>query len=474
MLIDSGSQGSFIREHCVNLLQLKRTSANISVNGLSSQKIGKVSGSVQLQVTSPFYKNASISVNALIIPKITCDLPQYQVDRSVLTSFKHLWLADTNCFQPGPIDILLGADVFGEIMLHGRLTVPGHSLTALESIFGWVIIGKTKSVSQTIVSNHASCTNVQLQLEKFWKLEEISEIKHYTEEEIECENHFKRNFSRDSTGRFVVKFPFRRSGNELGSSRDVASISQIYGGLSQLGHMELIPENEIDVPANSSFYLPHHSVPDKNGDKFRVVFDGSAKSSSGISLNEKLMVGPQLQTDLTTLIIRFRIHRIAITADIEKMYRQIILKDADFQRIVWRDSLYKPIQDFRLTRIAYGTASASYLAVRCLQQLAIDEATNFPLASKTCLRDFYVDDLMSGANSVTEAIELQMQLNQMLSHNDDTVKTLGILWHPASDMFLFKVNSSYPEVLTKRTLLSIIAKTFDLLDGWHRSRFGIN
>ncbi|XP_035220656.1 uncharacterized protein LOC118193646 [Stegodyphus dumicola] len=156
------------------------------------------------------------------IPKITCDLPQYQVDRSVLTSFKHLWLADTNCFQPGPIDILLGADVFGEIMLHGRLTVQGHSLTALESIFGWVIIGKTKSVLQTIVSNHASCTNVQLQLEKFWKLEEISEIKHYTEEEIECENHFKRNFSRDSTGRFVVKFPFRRSGNELGSSRDVA------------------------------------------------------------------------------------------------------------------------------------------------------------------------------------------------------------------------------------------------------------
>ncbi|XP_035227029.1 uncharacterized protein LOC118199315 [Stegodyphus dumicola] len=444
MLIDSGSQGSFIREHCVNLLQLKRTSANISVNGLSSQKIGKVSGSVQLQVTSPFYKNASISVNALIIPKITCDLPHYQVDRYVLTSFKHLWLADTNCFQPGPIDILLGADVFGEIMLHGRLTVPGHSLTALESIFGWVIIGKTKSVSQTIVSNHASCTNVQLQLEKFWKLEEISDIKHYTEEEIECENHFKRNFSRDST----------------------VNITNLWRTINQrLGHMELIPENEIDVPANSSFYLPHHSVPDKNGDKFRVVFDGSAKSSSGISLNEKLMVGPQLQIDLTTLIIRFRIHRIAITADIEKMYRQIILKDADFQRIVWRDSLYKPIQDFRLTRIAYGTASASYLAVRCLQQLAIDEATNFPLASKTCLRDFYVDDLMSGASSVTEAIKLQMQLNQMLSHNDDTVKTLGILWHPASDMFLFKVNSSYPEVLTKRTLLSIIAKTFDPL-GW--------
>ncbi|GIX74646.1 hypothetical protein CEXT_646491 [Caerostris extrusa] len=70
------------------------------------------------------------------------------------------------------------------------------------------------------------------------------------------------------------------------------------------------------------------------------------------------------------------------------MYRQIILKDSDFQRIVWRDSPFKPIQDFRLTRIAYGTASAPYLAVKYLQQLAIQEEQNFPLASKAALKDF--------------------------------------------------------------------------------------
>ncbi|GIY33901.1 hypothetical protein CEXT_381001 [Caerostris extrusa] len=97
------------------------------------------------------------------------------------------------------------------------------------------------------------------------------------------------------------------------------------------------------------------------------------------------------------------------------MYRQIRLKDSDFQRIVWRDSPFKPIQDFRLTRIAYGTASAPYLAVKCLRQLAIQEEQNFPLASKAALKDFYVDDLMSGANSTTEALDLQAQLIQMLS-----------------------------------------------------------
>ncbi|GFQ97177.1 integrase catalytic domain-containing protein [Trichonephila clavata] len=127
------------------------------------------------------------------------------------------------------------------------------------------------------------------------------------------------------------------------------------------------------------------------------------------------MVGPQLQTDLTTLLLRFRMHKIAITADIEKMYRQITLHDSDFQRIVWRNSPFEPIQDFRLTRIAYGTASAPYLAIKCLQQLALNESNNFPLASKAALKDFYVDDLMSGANSLSEALELQNQLTQMVS-----------------------------------------------------------
>ncbi|GFV97969.1 pro-Pol polyprotein [Trichonephila clavipes] len=154
------------------------------------------------------------------------------------------------------------------------------------------------------------------------------------------------------------------------------------------------------------------------------------------------------------------------------MYRQITLQDSNFQRIVWRNSPFEPIQDFRLTRIAYGTASASYLAIKCLQQLALNEAKNFPLASKAALNDFYVDDLMSGANSLSEVLELQNQLTQMLSSaelvlrklssncnellnsidsdmhlsnaslnidNDDTVKTLGILWHSASDVFYFKI-----------------------------------
>ncbi|GIY37243.1 DUF1758 domain-containing protein [Caerostris darwini] len=213
LLIDSASQGSFIRESCVNLLQLNRSKANISVDGLSSRKVGRVAGSVKLQTSSQFNKNASITVDALIPPKITCDLPQCPVDASVLKTFKQLQLADVNCHQPGPIDIRLGADVFGEIMLSGHLNVSG--ISASESTFGWVILGKTKGISQTILSNHASCNAVEFELDKFRQLEEISNVKPYTQEETACENHFTQTFSPHSTGRFAVKFPFRKSSNEL-------------------------------------------------------------------------------------------------------------------------------------------------------------------------------------------------------------------------------------------------------------------
>ncbi|GFW11236.1 DUF1758 domain-containing protein [Trichonephila clavipes] len=211
ILVNSASQGSFVRESCVNLLQLKRTSVNINVDGLSSRKVGRVAGLVQLEITSLFYKNTSITVDALILPKITCDLPQFQVDASALNTFKHLKLADVNCLQPGPIDILLGADVFGEIMLNTHLNVQGQSLIAMESthIFGWVVLGKTKLSCQRIISNHASYNAVEFQLDKFWQLEELGETKPFTNEEIACENHFKGTRTRDSTGRFAVNFPFR-------------------------------------------------------------------------------------------------------------------------------------------------------------------------------------------------------------------------------------------------------------------------
>ena len=97
-------------------------------------------------------------------------------------------------------------------------------------------------------------------------------------------------------------------------------------------------------------YLPHHPVinPDKQTTKLRVVFNASNKTSNGKSLNDILHVGPTLQLDLVFLILRWRLFKFVYNCDITQMYRQIRVDPAHtpLQRILFRDSPQKPVQDF--------------------------------------------------------------------------------------------------------------------------------
>jgi hypothetical protein len=86
-----------------------------------------------------------------------------------------------------------------------------------------------------------------------------------------------------------------------------------------LNHMLLV---EDDNP-NDGCYLPHHGIIKFTGTqtKFRVVFDGSAKSSNGTALNDHLLVGPNLQKDIFSLLVDFRQYQYALSADVLKMFR---------------------------------------------------------------------------------------------------------------------------------------------------------
>jgi len=117
----------------------------------------------------------------------------------------------------------------------------------------------------------------------------------------------------------------------------------------------------------------------------RVVFDGSCRSCNVLSLNDTLLVGPTIQQDLYSIVLRFRTYQIAFSTDIAKIVRQVRIHQDDrkLQRILWRISSEEPLRTFELSMVTYGTAPAPYLASRCLQQLAEDESKNFSLAPET-------------------------------------------------------------------------------------------
>ncbi|GFX85717.1 DUF1758 domain-containing protein [Trichonephila clavipes] len=132
--------------------------------------------------------------------------------------------------------------------------------------------------------------------------------------------------------------------------------------------------------------------------KLRVVFDGTCKPSNRNSLNSILGIGKMLQPDLFTILVKFRLNEIAFSADIQQMYRQIIIdqEDQNFQRIMWRESKDSRIREYKLCTVTYGTTSAPYLATRSLFQTGLDLERDDPAVSSLIKESFYIDDLMAG------------------------------------------------------------------------------
>ena len=145
--------------------------------------------------------------------------------------------------------------------------------------------------------------------------------------------------------------------------------------------------SEIRNDPSDGCYLPHHPVikADSVTTKVRVVFDASAWSSSGKSLNDLLMIGLTMQDDLFTLFLRFRTHKYVIAADIAKIYRQITIhaEDRRYHKVHWKENINGTIRTYQLNTITYGADFVPYLAIRILRQLAQDEEHNYPIGART-------------------------------------------------------------------------------------------
>jgi hypothetical protein len=223
------------------------------------------------------------------------------------------------------MDLLLGAGLFWKLLGSGKITAPGQP-HLIETSLGWLVGGEISKNSLTNVSNITLITNntVEKQLQKFWEIEEYNSKSNWSPQEDLCETHFLSNHKRDYQGRYIVKLPFVTENCELGSSKEIAikrlhslehkfknqpllklEYSKFMNEYLWLNHMELVPNDY----ANNNFgcYLPHHEVFKQSSGKFRIVFDASAKTSNGKSLNNILCTGPTIQPDLFSIIESFRV-----------------------------------------------------------------------------------------------------------------------------------------------------------------------
>ncbi|XP_058979108.1 uncharacterized protein LOC131802704 [Musca domestica] len=266
-------------------------------------------------------------------------------------------------------------------------------------------------------------------LEIFWEIEEVSDKQAVTEDDF-CMSNYGSTTSLASDGLFMVRLPFRED-VELGDSRKRAmarflniekklcanpelkmEYQQFMEEYISMGHMErVVPE------IRGKYYLPHQAVIRESSitTKVRVVFDASSKTSNGRSLNDILYAGPRLQRDIFDILTKLRKHQFVISADVEKMYRQIWVHkdDQEYQCVLWRSSSESPVEQYRLTTVTYDTACAPFLALKTLDEIG-SQCEDKDIGA-IIQNEFYMDDLLTGADSVSRCKELQAKINKRLA-----------------------------------------------------------
>ncbi|XP_070142231.1 uncharacterized protein [Drosophila kikkawai] len=432
-LLDSCSQVNFISEEFAQSLRLPRSKRNLEIRSI---------GETQTQIkhhTTTNIKSRHNHFELLLDFCVTSHIayhPDSEIDISSWNLPQHSSLADEHFNKSRRIDLLLGTETFFDILAVGQVKL-GKDLPVLQkTLLGWIVSGRCRAHPRTLHQYSAIVLDkIDENLERLWRIDHVVTPENtLTPEQRNCEEFYTTTVRRNSDGRVEVRLPFKDAPTALGASFDIArrrflslernlgkrpevwaKYVQFMQEFQDLGHMSLVSHPQLNAP---HYYIPHHCVlkPNSTSTKLRVVFDASCKTTSQKSLNDLLMVGPTIQPDLYTLLLRFHIHRYAITADVVKMFRQVNVsaQDRRFQYILWRASPSQPLSTFELNTVTYGTAAAPYLAIRSMSYLADHFMNKLRIGAEAIKSSFYVDDFLGGSDTVEELHQIKREVTTIL------------------------------------------------------------
>ncbi|XP_060551271.1 uncharacterized protein LOC132712851 [Ruditapes philippinarum] len=540
ILLDSGSQRSYVSEALAKRLDLKAEGTeeiNVMTFGTNKSKhITTKLSSITLMLKSD--KQLDMSVN--IVPVISGTIqrkPIGQLSENAHHILKTVDLADTIASENESceIEMLIGNDYYLDIVLCQKLEIqPG--LYLLSSKCGWILSGRTKNdhdeeskeinmlifTQGNISANTNTFTSVDSSipikpnLEDFWNIESIGILDNPDISNDEnAMRHFKDTLSFND-GRYQVAWPWKDEEPILPVNRELAygRLKSVLSKLQRKPEMMKLYDNVIEDQKQKGIiekvdnktrenglvhYIPHHAVvtPSKSTTKLRIVYDASAKTKqSDKSLNENLYRGPVMLHNLCGMLMRFRLHKIAIVADIEKAFLQIGLQpnDRDVTRFLWVKDFNKPIFEksniieYRFCRVPFGVISSPFLLGATIESHL--ESNGSETAQKL-KNDIYVDNLVTGTNSKSEAMqlykdakslfdEISMNLREWITNDESVntfiqpkdraypgiIKVLGHNWNTETDTLSIKpiiVTENTKRKETKRNVLKLVASVFDPL-----------
>ena len=266
------------------------------------------------------------------------------------------------------------------------------------------------------------------------------------------------------------------------------------------GYVIEVPDaHKVESRSVKEWDVPHHPVlnPNKPG-KVRRVLIGAAKFH-GASLNESLLTGPDLLQNLIYVLLRFRQHPYAVSADIEGMFLQVgvLTSDQPSLRFLWREDSTTNVVVYQYTRHIFGAKDSPTCANYALQRTARDNAKFYPEAAKAVLENFYMDDYLHSVESPEKTVNRSKELVHLLhlggfkltkfvsnvpnladriddspqsteprvivSCQEDSSHVLGFKWDHTDDTLVLSRGTScaITKSLKQRLVLSLVSKVFD-------------
>ena len=523
-LLDNGSDVSLVHDRLVQMLGIRGRPKPFVINSVNCTS--EVNGlEVDIAVRSLDGSNSVNIRNAWSVPKLPISLSSAPSTLD-LVYWPHLSNITIPTVNSDEVMLLIGSDTpEAHWSLEERRGGIGEPC-AIRSLLGWTVQGPSSTAKPSVANvnfqqGHCKPDDVKTMLHHMWNNEfnqPPSNEKAMSLEDKQALKIMKATLEMDN-GHYKMGLPWAQEDVSLPDNRVLAKtrLDYLKKKFKKDDSFQAMYTNQINEylargyaePARSDhqtkgklWYIPHHGVTNVNKPgKVRVVFDAAAKYR-GHALNDHLLQGPDLVSNLVGVLIRFRQEPIAIVSDIEGMFHQVKVLEADrgaLRFLWWRDGdPENEICEYQMNRFVFGAKSSPSCAAFALRSTAQANKTDYDdNVINTVLRNFYVDDLLKSTASINDAVLLSTKLRELLHRGGfrltkwisnsreviaqipkgerapdvqdidigeelPTGRALGVRWNINKDSFTFHVQR-LPEATTRRQLLSVVASLYDPL-----------
>ena len=418
ILMDSGSYRSYITKKMADTLKLDQSETEVLHLSTFGTKKTKAMNVPKCKLKLYLLNQETIEIEVNVVPEITGSIERSPVNiEEIKKRWEDIQLADVppSTREVATIDMLIGNDYYNELIGTKKRKLQ-NGLFLVESKFGWILTGRSTTDGNTSAETMCGMlilpsyrhNNYDLQfqnetssmdpgnIDDFWKLETIG-IKDpiHVNDDDKAQIQFNQTIKKIN-GRYSVTWPWKEPETESDLPENYAlALGRFKSTVRRFEKDNDLMSKENDIIADQErkgiiervtpateegprlHYIPHHAVvtPTKTTTKVRIVYDASDRvKKTDKSLNDCLHRGPVYLQDLCGLLMRFRLNKVAVVADIEKAFLQVELQphERDVTRFFWLKDPTKAqvdgnLQIFRFCRVPFGVVSSPFLLGATIQ-----------------------------------------------------------------------------------------------------------